>query len=238
MSINVTIFNEGRHEKESDFMKDVYPEGIHSAIKSQLEKDPDINIRIAMLDDPECGLSEKQIEWTDVLIWWGHMAHHELPDEIAIRVQNAVLKGMGFIPLHSSHYSKPFKMLMGTSCSLRCRDDDMERIWVADPTHPIAAGLPDYFELPMEEMYGEFFDIPKPDDIVFLGWFKGGEVVRSGVTYSRGYGKVFYFQPGHEAYPIYYNEHIGKILRNAVVWAAKTKTRDSLECIFPGTTLG
>jgi trehalose utilization protein len=64
-------------------------------------------------------------------------------------------------------------------------------------------------------MYGEFFDIPKPDEVIFTGWFSGGEVFRSGCTFSRGYGKIFYFQPGHEEYPIYYMPEIQKIICNA-----------------------
>ena len=230
MSIRVTVWNEGRHEKSSEAIRKVYPEGIHGAIRDFLSRDEEIEVRTATLDDPDNGLPEGSLENTDVLIWWGHMAHEDVPDALAERVQQAVLKGMGLIVLHSGHKSKPFMRLMGTSCSLRWRDDDRERLWCASPAHPIAAGLPEHFELPREEMYGEHFDIPNPDEVVFLGWFAGGEVFRSGVTFHRGYGKIFYFQPGHEEYPTFLDKNIQKVITNAVKWAAPVKRIDSLDC--------
>lgn len=230
MSIRVTVWNEGRHEKSSEAIRKVYPEGIHGAIADFLSRDEEIEVRTATLDDPDNGLPEGSLENTDVLIWWGHMAHDDVPDALAERVQQAVLKGMGLIVLHSGHKSKPFMRLMGTSCSLRWRDDDRERLWCASPAHPIAAGLPEHFELPREEMYGEHFDIPNPDEVVFLGWFAGGEVFRSGVTFHRGYGKIFYFQPGHEEYPTFLDKNIQKVITNAVKWAAPVKRIDSLDC--------
>ena len=159
-------------------------------------------------------ITEELLAKTDVMLWWGHIAHHMVPDEVSNRVAQAVQKGMGFIALHSAHMSKPFRQLMGTSCTLKWRDDDSERLWVTAPSHPIAEGLPEHFELPQEEMYGEFFDIPKPDDVVFMGWFTGGELFRSGVTFNRGLGRVFYFQPGHEAFPTYFNENVERIIRS------------------------
>jgi trehalose utilization protein len=230
MSIRVVVWNEGRHEKSSEAIRKVYPDGIHGAIRDFLSRDGEIEVRTATLDDPDNGLPEGSLENTDVLIWWGHMAHGDVPDSLAERVQEAVLKGMGLIVLHSGHKSKPFMKLMGTSCSLKWRDDDRERLWCVNPTHPIAAGLPEHFELPREEMYGEFFDIPKPDEVVFLGWFAGGEVFRSGVTFRRGYGKVFYFQPGHEEFPTFHDGNIQKVITNAVKWAAPVKRVDSLDC--------
>lgn len=230
MSIRVVVWNEGRHEKSSEAIRKVYPDGIHGAIRDFLSRDGEIKVRTATLDDPDNGLPEGSLENTDVLIWWGHMAHGDVPDSLAERVQEAVLKGMGLIVLHSGHKSKPFMKLMGTSCSLKWRDDDRERLWCVNPTHPIAAGLPEHFELPREEMYGEFFDIPKPDEVVFLGWFAGGEVFRSGVTFRRGYGKVFYFQPGHEEFPTFHDGNIQKVITNAVKWAAPVKRVDSLDC--------
>lgn len=230
MSIRVIVWNEGRHEKASEEIRKVYPEGIHGAIADFLSRDEEIEVRTATLDDPGNGLPEGSLENTDVLIWWGHMAHDDVPDGLAERIQQAVLKGMGLIVLHSGHKSKPFMKLMGTSCSLRWRDDDRERLWCVSPSHPIAAGLPEHFELPREEMYGEFFDIPQPDEVVFLGWFAGGEVFRSGVTFRRGYGKVFYFQPGHEEYPTFYDKNIQRVIANAVKWAAPLKRTDTLDC--------
>ncbi|MBP3360483.1 MAG: ThuA domain-containing protein [Clostridia bacterium] len=228
--INVTIWNEFKHERNSKNVRKVYPEGIHKAIGSFLDSD-DINITYATLDMESCGLTDEVINNTDVLFWWGHMAHNEVPDEIVTKVHDAVLKGMGLIVLHSGHESKIFKSMLGTACNLRWRDNDRERVWCVNPGHPIAAGIPESFELPQEEMYGEPFGIPNPDDIIFMGWFAGGEVFRSGCTFTRGCGRIFYFQPGHEEYPIYYNENVQKILKNAVKWAAPTRKLDSLACV-------
>jgi len=234
MAIRVTIWNEGRHEKNNEDVRKIYPKGMHNAIADGLSaNNPDFVIKTATLDDVSCGLTDEIINDTDVLLWWAHMHHGEVPDELADKVSQAVLKGMGLIPLHSAHLSKPFVKLMGTSCTLRWREDDRERIWTVAPSHPIAQGIPDYFELPDEEMYGERFDIPNPDDIVFLGWFAGGEVFRSGCTFRRGLGNIFYFQPGHEMYPIYYNENILKILANAIRWAAPIYKVEELTCPNP-----
>jgi trehalose utilization protein len=229
MSIRVTVWNEGRHEKKSKAISAVYPGGIHAAIAGFLSPNKNFEVRTAVLDDPDCGLPDEVLNTTDVLIWWGHMSHDDVPDELATKVQEAVLKGMGLIVLHSGHYSKPFKKLMGTSCSLKWREGDRERLWCVDPGHPIAKGLPEHFELEHEEMYGEFFDVPKPDETVFISWFPGGEVFRSGITYHRGYGKVFYFRPGHEEYPTFFNENVQKVLTNAVEWAAPLNRREIID---------
>ncbi len=226
--IKVTVWNEYQHEKEGK-VKEVYPDGIHGALASFLKSD-EISVRTATLDDPECGLPQSVLDDTDVLIWWGHMAHQKVPDEVAQRVQNAVLSGMGFIALHSAHHSKPFKLLMGTPCSLSWRaDGDWERIWVCDPSHPITQGIDRYIELPHEEMYGEPFSIPEPDKVLFIGAYEGGEAFRSGCCFSRGYGKIFYFQPGHETYPTYYIPEIQTVIRNAVYWAKPT-LRSEITC--------
>lgn len=228
--IRVTVWNEFRHEKSEDSVREVYPHGIHQAIADFLSPQEDITVTTATLDEPEHGLTEEVLNNTDVLLWWGHMAHKEVDDAIVERVQDHVLRGMGLIVLHSGHFSKIFKKLMGTSCSLHWRDADRERLWCVNPSHPIAAGVPMKIELPQEEMYGEFFDIPAPDEIVYLGWFRGGEVFRSGCTFHRGYGKIFYFQPGHEAYPTYHNPHIQKIITNAVRWAHSLVKLDKITC--------
>lgn len=226
--MKVVIYNEGIHDKE-DWMKAVYPNGIHGALQEALSVVTE-DITVTTLEDVEQVLTEERLAETDVLLWWGHKAHHAVPDIVAERVHQAVLKGMGFIALHSAHLSKPLTKILGTSCTLKWRDNDRERLWVTAPTHPIAAGLPEHFELPQEEMYGEYFDIPKPDDVVFLGWFQGGEVFRSGSTFTRGYGKIFYFQPGHEAFPTYYDKNIQKVLQNAVQWAAPCVKRGEINC--------
>ncbi|MHA6483489.1 ThuA domain-containing protein [Paenibacillus sp. strain BS8-2] len=218
-TINVTVWNEYRHEKTNDEVAAVYPKGMHTVIAEGLEVSGDI--RFATLDDEEHGLTNEVLDNTDVLIWWGHMAHGEVQDEIVNRVHDRVLKGMGLIVLHSGHFSKIFKKLMGTSCDLKWREaNEKERIWVVNPGHPIAEGIGEYIELAHEEMYGEHFDIPQPDELVMVSWFEGGEVFRSGCCYTRGAGKVFYFRPGHETYPTYYNPQVRKVISNAVKWAA------------------
>lgn len=228
--INVTVWNEYYHEKHNDCVKNIYPNGMHTVIADFLKCD-DINVRTATLDDPECGLSEDVLKNTDVLIWWGHVQHHLVPDEIAERVQNEVLKGMGFIALHSAHHSKPFRRLMGTSCNLSWREDgDLERIWTINTAHPIAQGIGRYFELPHVETYAEPFAIPEPDEVVFMGWYEGGELFRSGCTFHRENGRIFYFQPGHESFPTFYNENIQKIIRNAVYWCRPVIRLNQLEC--------
>ena len=228
--IRVTVWNEFAHEKTNATVKKIYPNGIHNAIADFLRCD-DITVRTATLDDEECGLTEEVLNKTDVLIWWGHMRHNLVPDEVAIRVQKAVLKGMGFIGLHSAHHSKPFKLLMGTTCNLSWREDgDMERIWTINPAHPIAQGIGRYFELEHEETYAEPFNIPNPDEIIFMGWYEGGELFRSGCTYTRENGKIFYFQPGHESFPTFYNENVQTIIRNAVRWVAPVYRSEALVC--------
>lgn len=229
--INVTVWNEFKHEKESDVVKKVYPDGIHTAIADFLKTDEEINVRTATLDMPDCGLTDDVIDSTDVMLWWGHMAHEKVPDEIARKVADAVLKGMGLICLHSAHFSKPFKLLMGTSCSLGWREEgDFERVWVTAPGHPIVKGIGKYFELEHEETYTEFFDVPQPDELVLNGWFEGGETFRSGCCYNRGLGKVFYFQPGHETFPTFYNPAVQTVIKNAVHWAVPATRIEKIEC--------
>ena len=228
--IRVTIWNEFVHEKQDEEVKSVYPEGIHNAIADFLRND-EIEVRTATLDDEECGLTEEVLKNTDVLIWWGHMKHGAVPDEVAWRVRDEVLKGMGFIGLHSAHHSKPFRFLMGTSCNLSWREDgDLERIWTINPAHPIAQGIGRYFELPHVETYAEPFGIPEPDEAVFMGWYEGGEVFRSGCTFHRENGRIFYFQPGHETFPIFYDKNVQTIIRNAVYWAKPVLRLEKLEC--------
>jgi trehalose utilization protein len=215
----VTIWNEFRHERNKEHIKAIYPQGIHHTIASGLEGGFDI--RFATLDEPEHGLTEEVLEHTDVLLWWGHAAHKEVEDEIVDKVCRRVLQGMGLIVLHSGHHSKVFKKLMGTTCDLKWRSaDERERLWVVAPGHPIVEGIGEYIELEKEEMYGEFFDIPEPDELVFVSWFEGGEVFRSGCCYKRGQGKIFYFRPGHEAYPSYYDKAVQRVISHSVRWAA------------------
>jgi len=228
--MNVTVWNEYLHEIEDEHVRGIYPTGIHGQIAGFLGLEDGVNVRTATLNEPEHGLCAEVLESTDVLVWWGHRAHGQVSDEVVKRVQDRVLRGMGLIVLHSGHHSKIFKTLMGTSCDLLWRFDDKERIWCVEPNHPIAKGVPAHFELEHEEMYGERFDIPAPDEVVFLGWFKGGEVFRSGCTFKRGLGKIFYFQPGDESFPTYHDENVKKIITNAVHWARPNLIADGLGC--------
>ncbi|MBL8130494.1 MAG: ThuA domain-containing protein [Anaerolineae bacterium] len=222
-SIRVTVWNEFRHEKQHERVIAVYPDGIHTVIGDGLKAHGVESVRYATLDEPEHGLTAEVLAETDVLLWWGHMAHGDVQDEIVERVAARVLDGMGLIVLHSGHYSKIFKRLMGTSCDLKWREmGERERVWCVNPAHPIAEGLPDYFEIPHHEMYGEPFGIPEPDTLVFVNWFQGGEVFRGGCCFLRGRGKIFYFSPGHETHPIYFQPEIRQVIANAVHWAAPT----------------
>jgi trehalose utilization protein len=220
-AINVVVWNEYRQEREEERLAKIYPEGIHGQLANVLRADGDLAVRTATLDEPAHGLSGDVLAETDVVVWWGHMHHDEVADEVAERVRRRVLDGMGLVVLHSAHFSKVFKLLMGTTCNLKWRaDGEKERLWVVDPGHPIVAGIGEYIELPEEEMYGEHFDVPPPEALIFVSWFAGGEVFRSGCCYSRGAGKIFYFRPGHERHPTYYDPAIGRVIRNAVRWAA------------------
>jgi len=217
--IKVTIYNEYIEEKKDPAAVKIYPDGMHNAIKDFLDKNPNLEVTAVTMELPDCGLTKELLDNTDVLLWWGHGHHGDVSDEAARRVKRRVLNGMGFIPLHSAHMSKPFLALMGTSCRLHWCDDQKEVLWTVAPGHPIAKGVPEYFVLESEEMYGEPFGIPNPDEVVFIGWFNHGNVFRSGVTFRRGNGKVFYFQPGHQSNPSYNNPHVLKIIENAVIWA-------------------
>ncbi len=225
MKINVTIWNEFRHERKNEAVKKIYPDGMHAAIAKGLSASKDFTGRTATLDEPEHGLTESVLKETDVLVWWGHIAHGDVKDEVVKRVHQQVLSGMGLVVLHSGHYSKIFRVLMGTNCSLKWREaDEKERLWNVAPGHPITEGLGEYFELPYEEMYGERFDIPEPDKLIFISWFEGGEVFRSGCCWERGNGRIFYFRPGHEAYPTYHNENVIRVIANGCRWARRRVT--------------
>ena len=231
MAIRVTVWNEFRHEKKNEVVRAHYPEGMHKTIAAALGKASDLAVRTATLDEPEHGLTQAVVDATDVLIWWGHMAHGEVQDAIVDRVQEAVLKGMGLIVLHSGHYSKIFRRMMGTTCGLCWREAaEREVLWITKPGHPIVEGLDGHcFTLPQTEMYGEPFDIPEAEETIFISSFAGGEVFRSGCTWQRGAGRIFYFRPGHETYPIFHDANVQKVITNACRWAAKRGTK-SLDC--------
>ncbi|MEZ5838299.1 MAG: ThuA domain-containing protein [Geminicoccaceae bacterium] len=228
MAIRVTVWNENVHERENRVVAELYPQAIHGTIAAALNADDDIVATCATLQEPEHGLSAERLAATDVLVWWGHAAHGKVEDAVAERVCEAVWSGMGMIFLHSAHFSKPFKRLMGSPCNLTWREaGERERLWVTSLNHPITAGIDRFFELENEEMYGEPFGVPEPLETVFVSWFQGGEVFRSGLTYKRGAGNVFYFRPGHETYPTYHDANVQRVLRNAVKWACNPAVRVS-----------
>ena len=238
--INVTVWNENIHERTDPKVADVYPRGLHGAIAEGLEQElgDGVRVRTATLDEPVHGLPEDVLDATDVLLWWGHAGHQLVEDAVVDRVQRRVLDGMGLLVLHSGHFSKIFKRLTGTSCTLRWREDDRETVWCVSPGHPIAEGLPPVFVVPEQEMYGEFFDIPAPDELVFISSFGGGEVFRSGCCFRRGKGRLFYFSPGHETYPVYHQPEIRRVLANAVRWAYQAQPSSIDLSSAPNSPLG
>ncbi|MBC7725547.1 MAG: ThuA domain-containing protein [Burkholderiaceae bacterium] len=220
--ISVIVWGENRHEQTEPSIAQRYPLGMHGAIRQGIEQNLGARalVTTATLDDPEHGLTEERLAAADVLIWWGHAAHEEVADEIVERVHRHVLAGLGLIVLHSGHFSKIFRALMGTSCALRWRGEtDRELVWTVDPTHPITRGIPHPLVIESQEMYGEFFDIPAPDELVFISSFSGGEVFRSGCTWRRGHGRIFFFSPGDQEYPVYFQPEVRRAIANAVEWA-------------------
>ena len=222
-AIRVTVWNENVHERTEEDVRARYPDGIHGAVAAGVEENlgDRARVRTATLEQPEHGLTEEVLADTDVLTWWGHIAHDQVADEVVERVARHVLGGMGLVVLHSGHFSKIFRQLLGTTCSLRWRDTaDRELVWTVKPGHPVTAGVPDPIVIPEQEMYGEFFDIPDPDELVFISSFTGGEVFRSGCSFTRGHGRIFYFSPGDQAYPVYHHPDVRRVVANAVAWTA------------------
>jgi trehalose utilization protein len=238
--VHITIWNEHIHERQNTAVAELYPQGIHSELAHLVgDAFSQATVSTATLEEPEHGLSESLLAQTDVLLWWGHLAHHKVADEVVTRVHTRVMEGMGLIVLHSAHLSKIFRRLMGTTCNLRWREaDDVEHVWTVNPAHPIAAGVPQPITLTAHEMYGEFFDIPQPDDLVFISAFSGGEVFRSGCCFYRGKGRVFYFSPGHETYPVYKQAAIRRVLSNAVAWAYQPQVSPIVTDSSPNVALG
>ena len=230
MPIRVTVWNEFRHEKKNPAVAKIYPEGMHHAIASHLRKANDLQVRTATLDEPEHGLTDEVLRGTDVLTWWGHLHHKDVADAVVERVCERVLAGMGLLVLHSGHFSNVFKKLMGTTCNLKWREHENERevLWVTRPGHPLVAGIDDHFILDHEEMYGEFFDIPEPEQTVMISSFTGGEVFRSLCTWSRGAGRVVYFRPGHETFPSFFDANVLRIIENAVRWVGPCRATEPL----------
>jgi trehalose utilization protein len=239
MTIRVTVWGENVHEQKNKVVAEVYPRTMHGTIAEFLNREDGIKATTVTLQDPDHGMTAKKLAETDVLIWWGHAAHGDVKDEIVERVADAVWSGMGVIFLHSAHFSKPFKRLMGAPCNLSWREaGERERIWVTSRHHPIARDIPDHFEIEYEEMYGEPFGVPEPLETVFVSWFQGGEVFRSGLTYRRGAGNIFYFRPGHETYPTYHQPMVQKVIANGVRWAFNPEARLAAPTDAPNRPIG
>ncbi|MFT3849748.1 MAG: ThuA domain-containing protein [Propionivibrio sp.] len=239
--LSVIVWNEYVQDRDNPAIRANYPEGLHAVIAQALRRTPGIgtkalpvNVGTATLDEPENGLSEARLQACDVLVWWGDVAHDEVADEVVQRIHRRVLEGMGLIVLHAGYSSKIFRRLLGTSCSLKLRaKDERERLWVVAPSHPIAAGLKERFELPIEETYGESFDVAQPDSTVFISWFEGGEVFRSGCCWERGYGRLFYFRPGDIGHPTFHDANVQRVLANAVQWAAPRFRFNAIDAVPP-----
>ena len=241
--VRVLVWDEAPHHAP----KEMYPKSLNGAIADGLNEmgQGRIVAKTANLDDPNQGITDEALAGTDVLLWWGHARHGEVTDETAARVIQAVHHGMGFIPLHSAHYSKTFRGVLNCTGHLKggwreSNPPDTEEITVCAPRHPIAQGVED-FVLPQEEMYGNPFDVPPPLAVVFQSYFpQGGEYFPSftatvgegidldftsgpggGKGQGEGKGRVFYFRPGHEAFPTYFDPNVRRILHNAVLWAAR-----------------
>ena len=203
-----------------------YPDDINVYLAEFLSIEHDFEVRTANLRQKENGLSQEILNDTDVLVWWSHLYDDQVSDETAQRVAETVLNGMGILFLHASLGSKPAKILLGTNSNTgKYREiGEKEKIWVVDRSHPVVDGMEkEYIEIPASEMYGEPYGIPTPDDIVFISWFEGGEVLRSGVDWKKGAGKVFFFAPGHEEFPVYYHSEIQKAVKNIVRWLKPVK---------------
>ncbi len=223
--LRVTVWNEHVHERREESVKKVYPNGMHAPIAEGIRRElgAEVDVRVATLEEPRHGLTDEVLAETDVLTWWGHAAHDLVDDAVVDSVHARVLDGMGIVVLHSGHKSKIFMRLMGTTCNLRWRSDpggEREVVWTVSPAHPIAGGVPQPFVIPHQEMYGEFFDIPQPDELVFISSFEGGEVFRGGCCFTRGNGRVFYFSPGDQEFPVYHQPEVQRVIANAVAWCA------------------
>ncbi|HEX8510716.1 MAG TPA: ThuA domain-containing protein [Propionibacteriaceae bacterium] len=231
----ILVWGENRHEQVEPHVAKIYPEGMHTTIAEGIIDNlgDTASVTTTTLDEPEHGLTEDVLADTDVLVWWGHAAHGEVADEVVERVHQHVLSGMGLLVLHSGHWSKIFGRLMGTTCTLRWRSEqDRELVWTVNPTHPITRGVPNPIIIEAQEMYGETFDIPAPDELIFISSFTGGEVFRSGCTFRRGHGKIFFFSPGDQDYPVYHHRDVRRVIANGVEWARSDRPERAIPTLL------
>ncbi|SBW17111.1 ThuA domain-containing protein [Protofrankia symbiont of Coriaria ruscifolia] len=220
--LRVLVWGENKQDQEEE-VRQVYPLTMHETIAAALRRllGERARVETATLQEPEHGLPPARVAEIDVLLWWGHVAHNMIADEVVDRLQHRVQQGMGLIVLHSGHLSKIFRRLMGTNCHLRWREGgDREILWPVMPDHPILRGISRPIVLSRHEMYGEPFNVPAPESLLFISNFSGGEVIRSGMCWTRGQGRIFYFSPGHETHPVYHHPAIQRVLANAVQWCA------------------
>jgi trehalose utilization protein len=220
--VRITVWNEYYQEPKDPRVSAVYPDGIHRVLAEGFEAQfgSEAEVRTAVLADPEHGLTERVLAETDVLVWWAHLKHGEVSDEIVERIRLRVLGGMGLLILHSAIESKIAQALLGTTCRMSWwRHGGRELTWTVEPGHQIAQGVPNPLVIPDGEMYGEPLHVPTPDDLVFITAYEGGEVLRSGCGWKRGRGRIFFLATGHEEYPIYYRDDVRLVLANAARWA-------------------
>jgi trehalose utilization protein len=214
----ILVWSEGTAPKE------VYPNDIRGAVAAELAKLRGYTVKTATLSDPEQGISQAALDATDVLIWWGHLKHGDVSDTGVERIVKRVREGgMGIIFLHSAHFAKPLKAVLGASGAWKdyVNDRSPHRITVADPKHPIARGVRD-FVIPQEERYEEPFIVPTPEAVVFEGYYEKTKTkARQGLCWTIGKGRVFYFRPGHEEFPVFFMPEVRRIMRNAALWAAR-----------------
>lgn len=219
--MRVVVWSEGEvHGHEATG----YPEGMPAAIADAVRGIPEAQVEIASIDDADQGVPDERLRQADVLLWWSHMRHEDLLSATVDRVVSAVEHGLGLVALHSAISSPVFRRLVGTTGGFGgWRHGDREVLWTVDPSHPICRGVEFPVVMPQQEMYSEPANLPTPDELVFISSFSGGEVFRSGITYRRGVGRIFYFSPGHEEYPVFLHPGVRGILANATSWAARDR---------------
>lgn len=275
--VHVLIWDE-RQPRQSEAYDNFLGNEIAKRLK---EESADFEIRSVWLEDPEQGLEAGNLEWADVIVWWGHVRHSDVTKENATRVLEYVREGkLDLVALHSAHWARPFveamnwrsvedakkrleKLADGKELTYETVDPPRERtvpmhgstltpalfgykksknkfhgiihlpyccfpdyrpdakpstVTVKATQHPIAKGLPKTFQVKQTEMYNEPFHVPAPDEVVFEETWELGERFRAGMIWNIGKGKVFYFRPGHETYPVYKQPEMVKVIANACRW--------------------
>jgi trehalose utilization protein len=278
--IHVLVWDE-RQPRQSE----AYDNFIGNEIVAQLKASADdLQLRSIALDDPEQGLTAENLDWADVLVWWGHVRQGEITPETAKqKIVRRIQSGdLDLIVLHSAHWATTFveamhertramahetypdpekgrpiefefvpppgrmppaadslvtpafyalkrgrgvakvRVDLPNCCFPGYRaDGGRSTVKVLKPDHPIAQGLPKTFSLKQTEMYNEPFHVPEPDEVIFEERWATGEWFRSGMVWTVGKGKVFYFRPGHETYPLFKQPEIIKVIENACRWLGR-----------------